>query len=441
MAIISWEIKLARRLALISVAGGTVSCLLRFYRLGWRGDAFSFYLLGFLILLGALLMARAHYSLIVPALVSNMLLIGLWVSATGPEPRPGPFLVMHAGVTIAAAYYRLRGAALAIATGTAGLIVIAWRLSLQEGPVVTSLPPGTSLLLHWISVSVGFVTVGFLVAALVSYVVNRMERALYHTQLLLNEARERQRVLEEKERLLKLFTELSSDYVYQVSLKKPNLVPQIFAGSFERITGYALDELELKGGWMAIVYPDDREGLERQMPLLLDGQSIVSEYRIVSAGGKIVWLRDHVRPIRDEATGAVVELIGAVHDVTERRLAEEQVENLAFYDPLTALPNRRLLLDRLEQALALSARTGFRGALLFIDLDHFKNLNDSKGHEAGDELLIQQARRLKICVREGDTVARLGGDEFIIILGELSEDAEKAARDLKKKYKKEFVIE
>jgi diguanylate cyclase (GGDEF)-like protein len=165
------------------------------------------------------------------------------------------------------------------------------------------------------------------------------------------------------------------------------------------------------------------------MPSLLESESTVNEYRIISASGKVVWLRDHIRPLRDEITGAVTKLMGAVSDITERKAAEEQIENLAFYDALTSLPNRRLLLDRLEQALSLSARTGQHGALLFIDLDHFKNLNDSRGHEAGDQLLIQQARRLTLCVREGDTVARLGGDEFIIILGELSADAEEAAEE------------
>lgn len=429
MANTQWESKLARRLAMICVAGGLANCILRFYRLDWKGDAFSFYLLAFLVLLSLLLVFRAHYRLVVPAMVSNMLLIGLWISAMTPEPRPGPLLVMHTGVTIAAAYYRFWGAFIVIASGTLGLTAIAYFLAPQFRNVQTSLPPGTSLPLHWVSVSLGFTTVSLIVSALISYVVNRMEKGLTHTRMLLAEATERERVLAEKERLLKLFTELSSDYVYQVSLKKPNLVPQIFAGSFERITGYALDELELKGGWMAIVHPDDREKMQRQMPMLLDGESIISEYRIISASGRTVWLRDHVRPIRDEVTGAVIELLGAVHDVTERRLAEEQVENLAFYDPLTSLPNRRLLLDRLEQALALSARTSLRGALLFIDLDHFKNLNDTKGHEAGDELLIQQARRLRLCVREGDTVARLGGDEFIIILGELAADAEAAAEE------------
>jgi len=109
-------------------------------------------------------------------------------------------------------------------------------------------------------------------------------------------------------------------------------------------------------------------------------------------------------------------------DVTERRQMEEQVRQLAFYDPLTKLPNRRLLNDRLSQAIAAGKRSGCYGALLFLDLDNFKALNDTHGHGAGDLLLIEAARRLRKCVRETDTVARLGGDEFVIVVGDLDVD-------------------
>lgn len=106
----------------------------------------------------------------------------------------------------------------------------------------------------------------------------------------------------------------------------------------------------------------------------------------------------------------------------ERNQMEEHVRQLAFYDMLTKLPNRRLLIDRLAQSRAASKRSGCYGALLFIDLDNFKSLNDTHGHEAGDMLLVEVANRLKGCVREMDTVARWGGDEFVVILGKLSTD-------------------
>ncbi|WP_373784009.1 bifunctional diguanylate cyclase/phosphodiesterase [Delftia acidovorans] len=115
------------------------------------------------------------------------------------------------------------------------------------------------------------------------------------------------------------------------------------------------------------------------------------------------------------------------NDVTDIRLATAEIESLAFYDPLTSLPNRRLLLDRLAQATVLAAREGWTGALLFLDLDQFKMLNDTLGHEVGDQLLQQVAHRLRSAVRSSDTVARLGGDEFVVMLCELSHEPAEAA--------------
>ncbi|QTN27875.1 EAL domain-containing protein [Rhodoferax sp. AJA081-3] len=116
------------------------------------------------------------------------------------------------------------------------------------------------------------------------------------------------------------------------------------------------------------------------------------------------------------------------HDVSAMRRASAEIETLAFYDALTGLPNRRLLLDRLTQATAAAERSGQWGALLFLDLDHFKLVNDTMGHEVGDLLLQQVAQRLKACVRDADTVARLGGDEFVVMLKDLSTDKTHAAQ-------------
>ncbi len=121
-----------------------------------------------------------------------------------------------------------------------------------------------------------------------------------------------------------------------------------------------------------------------------------------------------------DLNGIVTNYVAALTDITMRKAAEAEIQSLAFYDPLTTLPNRRLLLDRINQALVNSTRSGKDGALLFIDLDHFKTLNDSLGHAVGDQLLMQVATRLTYCVREGDTVARLGGDEFVVMLENLS---------------------
>jgi diguanylate cyclase (GGDEF)-like protein/PAS domain S-box-containing protein len=127
--------------------------------------------------------------------------------------------------------------------------------------------------------------------------------------------------------------------------------------------------------------------------------------------------------------GVVTHYVGTHQDITERKKAEERIKELAFFDSLTHLPNRTLLLDRLKQAMTAGNRSGTFGAVLFIDLDHFKTLNDTLGHDKGDMLLQQVAQRLAASVREGDTVARLGGDEFVVVLGSLNKTAEEAANE------------
>ena len=138
-----------------------------------------------------------------------------------------------------------------------------------------------------------------------------------------------------------------------------------------------------------------------------DGTSFWNEFEIVPIAGENGWYTHWVSVQRD---------------VSDRKEMERQLFQLAFYDSLTGLPNRRLFNDRLTQAIALSKRSMRYGALMCLDLDHFKELNDSHGHAVGDLLLIELAKRLGECVREVDTVARFGGDEFVVIIGELSEE-------------------
>lgn len=125
--------------------------------------------------------------------------------------------------------------------------------------------------------------------------------------------------------------------------------------------------------------------------------------------------------------GEITNYVCAFSDITERKQAEDKIHNLAFYDPLTQLPNRRLLFDRLQQAVSACARNHTCAALMFIDLDNFKILNDTRGHDIGDMLLIEVGHRLRTCIRDGDTLARLGGDEFVVLLEALSVDSTQAA--------------
>jgi diguanylate cyclase (GGDEF)-like protein/PAS domain S-box-containing protein len=148
------------------------------------------------------------------------------------------------------------------------------------------------------------------------------------------------------------------------------------------------------------------------------------EWQAKDAQGKLFWVEISLHV---EEIDGVRRVVASARDVTERRAAQDEIRNLAFYDPLTRLPNRRLLLDRLKHSQDLCARHQQRGALLFVDLDHFKNINDTAGHFQGDLLLQAVALRLSACVREGDTVARLGGDEFVVMLEDLHGDELDAA--------------
>ncbi|MBS1140068.1 MAG: diguanylate cyclase/phosphodiesterase with sensor(s) [Proteobacteria bacterium] len=136
------------------------------------------------------------------------------------------------------------------------------------------------------------------------------------------------------------------------------------------------------------------------------------------------WLT--ISGVRD-ARGRVSHYVSTFSDISNLKVAESEIHHLAFYDPLTAMPNRRLLLNRLDQACVSSKRSGQFGALLIIDIDHFKTLNDTLGHDVGDHLLVEVAKRLVGCIREGDTAARQGGDEFVVMLEELGTDPSSAS--------------
>ena len=144
--------------------------------------------------------------------------------------------------------------------------------------------------------------------------------------------------------------------------------------------------------------------------------------------GTLHWISVSGVPLLD-SQGALRGYRGVGRDITERKGVESQIERLAFYDVLTGLPNRRLLVDRLQRSLKTVARRPVHGALLFIDLDNFKDLNDTQGHDQGDELLVQVAQRLQGCVRATDTVARFGGDEFVVLVEDLSTDAAQASAE------------
>lgn len=159
----------------------------------------------------------------------------------------------------------------------------------------------------------------------------------------------------------------------------------------------------------------DRATLDRIRTALETWQSVRAETLNYKKDGTTYWNELEIVPIAN-GMGRFTHWVSVQRDITKRKALEEQVQQLAFYDPLTGLPNRRLLDDRLRQTMSSNKRSELDGALMFLDLDNFKALNDKHGHGVGDLLLIEVARRLKSCVREVDTVARLGGDEFVVML-------------------------
>ncbi len=171
------------------------------------------------------------------------------------------------------------------------------------------------------------------------------------------------------------------------------------------------------------IHPEDLGAVLEKLRLALDGvEEYQYRYRMIRLDGRQIWVEDKGAVIEKSQDGKPIRMVGAINDVTELVMANEKIQELAFYDPLTQLLNRRLFEDRLHQKLVRTQRNQHYGALLFIDLDHFKELNDRSGHQMGDLRLIDVAKRMKECVRETDTVARVGGDEFAIILSELGDD-------------------
>ncbi|MGE4356338.1 MAG: EAL domain-containing protein, partial [Halothiobacillus sp.] len=173
--------------------------------------------------------------------------------------------------------------------------------------------------------------------------------------------------------------------------------------------------------FLACIHPDDREMIDAAWQAALAGAPYHLQYRIV-VGGITRWVEEHVQ-MEFDSEHRPVRAVGTIQDITDRKDAESRIEYLAFYDPLTGLPNRALFMDRLRHELTSADRLGQRLALLFLDLNRFKVINDTLGHDAGDRVLIEVARRLRDALREEETLARLSGDEFVII----ASDSGKAA--------------
>ena len=199
--------------------------------------------------------------------------------------------------------------------------------------------------------------------------------------------------------------------------------------AFTEITGYAAEEVVGKNPRMLKSERHDAEFYRAMWQRIAQSGSWQGELWDRRKNGEEYPELLTISAVTD-SNGVVTHYVGAHLDITERKKAEEQIKAMAFYDQLTGLPNRTLLMDRLGHAMTLCARNNKHGALMFIDLDHFKAVNDSLGHDAGDMLLQQVAQRLLHCIRACDTAARLGGDEFVVMLENLAASRQEAMQQL-----------
>ena len=206
-----------------------------------------------------------------------------------------------------------------------------------------------------------------------------------------------------------------------------------YSSRWKSMLGYAEEDIPPDiSVWGELAHPDDKQRVLDAVQQHLDGHTpeFVQEYRIRCKDGSWKWLLARGVALRDARQPDKVRLLGVNSDITERKESEARIEYLAYYDPLTGLANRKLLADRMHQAMSAAERSLHYGALMFIDLDGFKPVNDLWGHSVGDQMLVQVAQRLKQSLRTGDTVARIGGDEFVILVQNLGTQREEAAQQV-----------
>ena len=214
-----------------------------------------------------------------------------------------------------------------------------------------------------------------------------------------------------------------------------------FSKGMEDVTGYSAEEfIQNPSFWKTIIHPEDLPIVIQNEQLLRDGESTRVEYRILHKEHGAMWIVNISQPVISQ-DGSLLKINGQLIDISERKLLEDELKQMAFHDDLTDLPNRKALDRHIEKALARSKRHHHNFTLMFIDLDDFKIVNDTLGHDAGDMLLKDVVTRLEACIREEDLVARIGGDEFIVVFEETNkEEIEEIAKRILENISKPYFI-
>jgi diguanylate cyclase (GGDEF)-like protein/PAS domain S-box-containing protein len=250
------------------------------------------------------------------------------------------------------------------------------------------------------------------------------EQILEGTVVDITDRKHAETALRESEARYRLMAENSTDMICRTSLRGKILY---ISDAVRRLLGYEPAEL-LGQSVFTFIHPDDHH-IIRRGTVAVERQHAPAtfSYRAIGRDGTQLWFETTSRALVNEATGAIDEIISVSRDISERRMVEEQIEFQAYHDALTGLPNRLLFRDRLTVALAHAKRQHTPVAVMFLDLDRFKYVNDTLGHSRGDDLLRAVADRLRASLREEDTIARMGGDEFTVLLADLSSSDDAAA--------------
>jgi diguanylate cyclase (GGDEF)-like protein/PAS domain S-box-containing protein len=286
--------------------------------------------------------------------------------------------------------------------------------------------------LRWIIITLNFTFISSVITVSCAVLLRRLEESLRKQLQISLSLQEEQNSLKKANEELRLISAAVENLNDMVMITDSNLQEDgphlVFVNkAFERSTGYSRSEAIGRNLEMLYGPNSDIHEVHRIRSAMSTRQAIRSEIISYTKSQEEFWLEVDIRPINDQQ-GKCTHYVAIERDITDRKKAELDIYRLAFFDVLTGLPNRRLLRDRMGVQLANAQRTGNYSAVLFIDLDHFKTINDARGHATGDLLLVEVASRLNQLLREVDTVARIGGDEFVVLVDSLDPHIEVAGK-------------